>query len=410
MSDRRDPGRAGAAFALSGVGNTGATAPVTGCEALRLDRQLCFPIYAAANLLGRAYRPLLAQVGLTYPQYLVMLVLWQDEAICVGDLGRRLFLDSGTITPLLKRMEGRGLLLRLRDGEDERRVFVRATPQGMALRDRVERIPATLAGQVAGRLGGPAAVAQLRDGAQRLVAVLADDLSCQAPGVPATPCAFYPPSGKFEDPMTQTTLYGFDGSTYVRTLRCVLARKGIGYDLVPVNVLTGETRTPEHLARHPFGKVPVLDIDGMRLRETDAIVRYLETRTPQPAMFPADGKARAKADETACLINSYGYDAIIGFVAYHLFPDLVGGRNEESRKANLAKAVTLAQSVVGNMGAAPFIAGDAPGYADYLLGPLVAYAAMTEDGPALLAVPGLRDWWDRLSADETFKATAPALA
>ena len=69
------------------------------------------------------------------------------------------------------------------------------------------------------------------------------------------------------------TLYGFDGSTYVRTLRVVLAKKGIAYDQVPVNVLTGEQRSPEHLARHPFGKVPVLDIDGMRLRETDAICR-----------------------------------------------------------------------------------------------------------------------------------------
>jgi len=84
--------------------------------------------------------------------------------------------------------------------------------------------------------------------------------------------------------MTDVTLYGFDGSTYVRTIRCILARKGIAYDQVPVNVLAGETRQPEHLARHPFGKVPVLDIDGIRLRETEAIARYLEVRNPDPAM------------------------------------------------------------------------------------------------------------------------------
>ena len=210
--------------------------------------------------------------------------------------------------------------------------------------------------------------------------------------------------------MTDTTLYGFDGSTYVRTLRCVLARKGIAYDQVPVNVLAGETRQPEHLARHPFGKVPVLDIDGMRLRETDAIVRYLEARNPEPAMFPADARARAKADESAALINNYGYGAIIGFVAYHLFPDLVGGKDEAERKSSIEAAQTLAKLVIENKGDAPFIGGgDAPGYADYLLGPLVAYATMTEDGPALVSVDGMQSWWDRLSADETFAATEPDL-
>lgn len=209
--------------------------------------------------------------------------------------------------------------------------------------------------------------------------------------------------------MTDTTLYGFDGSTYVRTVRCLLARKGIAYDQVPVNVLEGETRQPEHLARHPLGKVPVLDIDGLRLRETDAIARYLEARNPDPAMFPADPKHRAKADENAALIGNYGYDAIIGVVAFHLFPDLVGGKNEEARASGLETATTMLRLVLENKGEAPFLSGDAPGYADYLLGPLMAYATMTEDGPALLAVPGLSDWWDRLSADETFKATAPSL-
>jgi glutathione S-transferase len=209
--------------------------------------------------------------------------------------------------------------------------------------------------------------------------------------------------------MSDTTLYGFDGSTYVRTVRCVLARKGIAYDQVPVNVLTGEPREPEHLARHPFGKVPVLDIDGMRLRETDAIVRYLDARTPEPAMFPADARARAKADENVALINNYGYGAIIGFVAYHLFPDLVGGKDDEARKTNLESARTLAKLVIENKGDAAFIAGAEPGYGDYLLGPLVAYATMTEDGPALLSVDGMQVWWDRLSADETFQATAPDL-
>lgn len=206
-----------------------------------------------------------------------------------------------------------------------------------------------------------------------------------------------------------TTLFGFNGSTYVRTLRCVLARKGVTYDQVPVNVLEGETQKPEHLARHPFGKVPVLDIDGMRLRETDAIVRYLEARNPEPSVFPKDAKQRAKAEENAALINSYGYGSIISVVAYHLFPHLVGGKNEEMRQANIEQAKKLLNLVMENKGDAPYLGGDAPGYADYLLGPLVAYAAMTEDGAALLSLDGVQAWWDRLSADDVFASTAPNL-
>ena len=111
-------------------------------------------------------------------------------------------------------------------------------------------------------------------------------------------------------------LFGFDGSTYVRTVRMFLMENGIEYDQVHVNVLEGEPRQPEHLARHPFGKVPVLDIDGMRLRETDAICRYLDETGPGQSRVPGDAKARAKMNEAISLINSYGYDALVG-AAHH---------------------------------------------------------------------------------------------
>ncbi|WP_156455281.1 MarR family winged helix-turn-helix transcriptional regulator, partial [Sphingomonas sp. CCH5-D11] len=87
---------------------------VNGSDPLRLDRQVCFPLYAATNLINRLYTPVLRNLGLTYPQYLVLLVLWEEEPQTVGALGARLFLDSGTLTPLLKRMEGNGLLDRRR--------------------------------------------------------------------------------------------------------------------------------------------------------------------------------------------------------------------------------------------------------------------------------------------------------
>lgn len=116
---------------------------------LLLDQQLCFPLYAASNLIIRAYGSLLKPLGLTYPQYLVMMVLWEVGEASVGELGERLYLDSGTLTPLLKRMEAAGHLRRQRSPEDERRVLVQLTPAGMALKEPAQRVPEAMACRVA---------------------------------------------------------------------------------------------------------------------------------------------------------------------------------------------------------------------------------------------------------------------
>lgn len=109
--------------------------------ALRLDNQVCFALYSASLAMTKLYKPLLDAIGLTYPQYLVMLVLWEQDGVTVSALGERLFLDSGTLTPLLKRLQAQGHIARLRDVLDERRVRITLTPQGRALRDRAETIP-----------------------------------------------------------------------------------------------------------------------------------------------------------------------------------------------------------------------------------------------------------------------------
>jgi len=111
---------------------------------LCLDEQLCFPIYAASNLIVKAYRPFLTPLGLSYPQYLVMLVLWEKECVSVGDLGQILHLDSGTLTPLLKRMETSGLINRSRDPNDERRVLISLKDKGRDLSAEAEKIPKEL--------------------------------------------------------------------------------------------------------------------------------------------------------------------------------------------------------------------------------------------------------------------------
>jgi glutathione S-transferase len=135
--------------------------------------------------------------------------------------------------------------------------------------------------------------------------------------------------------MSDIVLWGFDASTYVRTVKMVLAEKGVTqFKQVPLNVLQGEPKTPEHLTRHPFGKVPVLDHDGVRILETVAIARYLNDVFPGKSLIPATPKDRARMDMIVGVIDSYGYGALLGGVAaYHLFPDFVGGKNEATRQS-----------------------------------------------------------------------------
>lgn len=103
-------------------------------ESLRLDNQLCYALYAAAHRMTKSYRPLLERLGLTYPQYLVLLVLWEQDCITVSEIGRRLRLDSGTLTPVLKRLESAGFLQRKRRQSDEREVEIGLTDHGRELR------------------------------------------------------------------------------------------------------------------------------------------------------------------------------------------------------------------------------------------------------------------------------------
>lgn len=108
---------------------------------LALDNQFCFALYSASHAMTKTYKPMLDRLGLTYPQYLVMLVLWEQDAILVKEIGARLFLDSGTLTPLLKRLEANGLVSRNRDPHDERQVRIVLSPQGRALRKAAQEIP-----------------------------------------------------------------------------------------------------------------------------------------------------------------------------------------------------------------------------------------------------------------------------
>ena len=113
----------------------------TAGAALLLDHQFCFALYSASLAMTKAYQPLLAALGLTYPQYLVMLVVWERDGMTVSEIGKRLFLDSGTLTPLIKRLESAGLIVRVRDVEDERRVRAKLTAAGRLLKSKAVDVP-----------------------------------------------------------------------------------------------------------------------------------------------------------------------------------------------------------------------------------------------------------------------------
>ena len=210
--------------------------------------------------------------------------------------------------------------------------------------------------------------------------------------------------------MSKMTLWGFDGSTYVRTIKMLLAEKGAtDFEQVQVNVLAGEPRKAEHLARHPFGKVPVLDHNGMRILETSAIARYLNDVLPGKSLVPASPQDRARMDMVMGILDSYGYGALVGGVAaYHLFPDFVGGKNDAMLKAGIENGRKVIEFAMKTKGDSPFVAGELS-LADLYLAPVLAYVSLTPDAKSVFEVKGFADWWARVQALKSFQATQPNL-
>ncbi|UOQ67614.1 MarR family winged helix-turn-helix transcriptional regulator [Hymenobacter volaticus] len=145
------------------------TNPQVETDLLKLENQLCFPLYAASRMLTKAYQPLLLALDLTYPQYLVFMLLWEHEQLTVKALGEKLLLDSGTLTPLLKRMEQKQWVSRRRDPEDERSVIIELTPAGRAMQAQARHIPEQLLEKLA---MSPVEISALRTQLTHLLAQL----------------------------------------------------------------------------------------------------------------------------------------------------------------------------------------------------------------------------------------------
>jgi glutathione S-transferase len=161
------------------------------------------------------------------------------------------------------------------------------------------------------------------------------------------------------------------------------------------------------LARHPFGKVPVLDYDGARILETSAIVRFLNDVLPGPSLIPPTPRDRARMDMVIGTIDSYGYAALLGGVAaYHLFPDFVGGQHDAARKAGIDNGRKVLELAMRTKGVSTFIAGDLS-LADLYLAPITFYVSMTPDKDTVFDIPGFADWWSKVQALPSYKSTQP---
>jgi glutathione S-transferase len=212
--------------------------------------------------------------------------------------------------------------------------------------------------------------------------------------------------------MAKPVVYGPGYSTFVRTARLALEEKGAEYDLVEVDLLTGAGQSAEHLARHPFGKVPAFEHDGFAFYETDAIARYVDETFPGTALVPADARSRARMNQAMSVLASYAYPCLISqiFMQRAVMPMIGNAPDEAAIAAALPKAETalgaLEQLIDGNR----YLAGDRLSLADLLLIPIYDYVRQTPEGEKLLeATPNLRRWWDEVRTRPSVEKTKPAL-
>jgi len=143
-------------------------------EQLKLSNQFCFPVYAASRLITRAYQPLLETLGVTYPQYLVLMILWENNHVSVNEIAHQLILNTNTVTPLLKRMENQGLITRTRSESDERKIIISLSDKGLKLRDQAVEIPQKLMQQLDSEQWDINEIIELRDKLNRLISAIRD--------------------------------------------------------------------------------------------------------------------------------------------------------------------------------------------------------------------------------------------
>lgn len=200
--------------------------------------------------------------------------------------------------------------------------------------------------------------------------------------------------------MAKPTVYGIPQSTYVRTVRLLLEEAGIEYDLKPVDIFNGETKSPEYLAKHPFGKVPTLEVDGEILYETSAITEYLNTALANDKFTLSTPMLQARMRQIMAVIDSYFYaPAITTIVIQRLIIPSQGGQTDEDKVKNaIAPAQTALKAIESIATCDPYLLGSEIGIADFYLIPIFVYLSKTPEFEAITAqTPKIRTWWDKVS-------------
>jgi glutathione S-transferase len=212
--------------------------------------------------------------------------------------------------------------------------------------------------------------------------------------------------------MAKPVIHGPAYSTYARTCRLALEEKGADYDLVEVDVLSGANQAPDHLARHPFGKVPAFEHNGLELYETDAITRYINEAFPGTDLVPADAAGRARMTQAINIIGNYAYPAMILqiFVQRAVVPMKGGTADEDAIAAAMPQAETCVAALEKLIDGNAYLAGDRLSLADLLLIPVYDYFAQIPEGQKTLAKgPNLQRWWDTVRSRPSVQKTRPNL-
>lgn len=207
--------------------------------------------------------------------------------------------------------------------------------------------------------------------------------------------------------MSEFIVHAIPGSPFSRSVMAALEEKGASWRLAPV--APGTMRSPEHLSRHPFGRVPVLEHDGFRLYETQAILRYLDRILPRPALSPSDPKRLARMDQVMNINDWYLFHGVGNVIVFHrvVGPRLMGLPTDEAAiEAAMPKARTVFAELSRLLGEQPFFTGDALSLADLLVAPGVAFFTLTPEWKELgMPHPNLVAWLARMEARSSMQAT-----
>ena len=212
--------------------------------------------------------------------------------------------------------------------------------------------------------------------------------------------------------MADSIIYGPAFSTFVRSVRLTLEEKGATYRIEEVNILEDAHTTPEHLARHPFAKVPAFEHDGFALYETEAIIRYIDEAFDGPGLQPAVPPARARMCQAIRIVDSYAYPSMItAIVIQRVVVPMTGGEPDEAVVADaVPRAQTSVAALDGLIGGNAYLAGAAPSLADLHLVPVYDYLRQTPEGESMLAgAANLARWWESMSGRASVTATVPSL-